>query len=95
MFWVAIAGLTIILAGGLARVLQSFRNPNPGLPDAERLLGRQQMLSLGVANIAGSIVGFFFLFTRIFGPLAVVLGVFGVTSLIDIAIRFSATRARS
>jgi hypothetical protein len=93
MIRIAIVVLTIILLGGLARLLLFFRSDSASLPDSERLIARQRSLSLAIASVASCSLGFFFLFTRILEPLEVLIGVVLVVSLIEVAIRSGASKA--
>ena len=94
MIWIVIVVLAIILLGGLARLLLFFRGQTASLPESERLITRQKVLSLAIASIACCGFGLFFLFTRILEPLEVLIGVVLVVSLMEVAIRSGASKAQ-
>jgi cytochrome b subunit of formate dehydrogenase len=92
MTWIVIVFLTIILLGGLARLLLFFRRESASLPETERSITRQEALTLAIASVASCSFGFFFLFAKILEPLEVLVGVVLVVSLMEVAIRSGASK---
>ncbi len=94
MLWIVIVALSVILLGGLARLFLFFRGETASLPQSERSITRQKVLSLAIASLACCGFGFFFLFTRILEPFEVLIGVVLVVSLLEVAIRSGASRVQ-
>lgn len=87
MIWIVSVVLAIILLAGLARMLLFFRGQTVSVPESERSISRQKVLSISIGSIACSSIGFILLFSKSAQPLEVLVGVVLVVSLLEIAIR--------
>lgn len=95
MIWIAIAFLTIVLLGGIGRILLFLRGPTATLPESERSLTREKLLSLAIVAIGCSILGLLSLYVGILGPLEAIFGVLAIVSLMEIVIRNRTVKSTS
>ena len=87
MIWIAVVFLTIVLLGGVGRLLMFQRGPAAQLPESERLLTRKKLLALGIVGIASGSLGLVFLYLGILGPVAAIVGALLLVSVIELAMR--------
>lgn len=93
MLWFVYVVLTIILIGGLARLLLAFRR-STAFAKAGHSVEKQNLLTLGLANIIGSVFGLFCVLTRALEPLQALIGVLLATSLLEVVIRSASSKTK-
>ena len=75
-----------LVGGGIARLVLAFQ-PDMIKPFSEKALSRTDLLIIAFVNIIVAIAGMVCVLRETFGPFRTLIGVFLITSLVEIAIR--------
>jgi hypothetical protein len=87
MFWIVSILLGSVILGGLARLVIYFKGRDDLLPKSEGVIGRERHLALAFFNVFLSGLGFFWLFTKTFEPMDILIGVSIMSLLLEVGFR--------